>query len=719
MQEIKDIIWANKFTSDDEQLKQTAVILKALIEKEKELAKARDAANNDTDLKEYNTQLAVTQTKIRQLSGDTGNAAKSTSGLSDNLKSAGKALAAFGALNIMLNFAKEAAQAALQAEGIERAFAKLNRPDLLDKLRAATRGTVSDIVLMQNAVKANNFKIPLDALANMFAFAQQRAKDTGESVDFLVESAVLGISRQSIMIIDNLGISAAAVRDEMKKTGDFATAVSNIMAQEVAKQGEILDSASVKVDRYAAQWNNFKIGFGKMLIDMGVVLAQGLEKLDIGLTWFFKGTLPGDVVKNSGKRVGSQFLDGLYSSLQSAANKGDLLAKQMLENEALKQIEKERSKVTLDGLKQEKAMYEEMLGKQIIGSSKFLEIQKEIYRVQKQIDDATGKNAKENAKRDEEAALQKQRLARKNLEKVDVELSNVDVDNMPEGIKEKQLSKLREDAAEHHDKLEEAKTKKVEEEAEKRKQLYADIANTVKEIADNLLQLQISNIDKEISAQEAKVARAEELAKEGNISLLETEQARLDELQSKREKFAKAQAIINAAEFTSEMTVAIAKAAAQGGGLGALPLIAAVLVAVGGGIAQAQALKDAGFAEGGYTGDGGKYDVAGKVHKGEFVFDQETTRKHRGVFEALHKNKGLRPESLMAQLAGIQTPNFAGLLQSSNPKFDNKGVETRLDRIERAILGQEKSSMVIDERGIFASVQRLQFKHDRRNGKFN
>ena len=34
-----------------------------------------------------------------------------------------------------------------------------------------------------------------------------------------------------------------------------------------------------------------------------------------------------------------------------------------------------------------------------------------------------------------------------------------------------------------------------------------------------------------------------------------------------------------------------------------------------------------GFATGGYTGDGGKYDPAGIVHAGEFVFTQEETRK--------------------------------------------------------------------------------------------
>jgi|GEM_PF-2423879 len=37
------------------------------------------------------------------------------------------------------------------------------------------------------------------------------------------------------------------------------------------------------------------------------------------------------------------------------------------------------------------------------------------------------------------------------------------------------------------------------------------------------------------------------------------------------------------------------------------------------------------FATGGYTGDGGKYDPAGIVHKGEVVWSQDDVRKHGGV----------------------------------------------------------------------------------------
>lgn len=35
----------------------------------------------------------------------------------------------------------------------------------------------------------------------------------------------------------------------------------------------------------------------------------------------------------------------------------------------------------------------------------------------------------------------------------------------------------------------------------------------------------------------------------------------------------------------------------------------------------------AGYAGGGFTGEGNKYDIAGPVHKGEFVFNKEATKR--------------------------------------------------------------------------------------------
>ncbi|HBI2331925.1 TPA: hypothetical protein OXS04_003879, partial [Acinetobacter baumannii] len=60
----------------------------------------------------------------------------------------------------------------------------------------------------------------------------------------------------------------------------------------------------------------------------------------------------------------------------------------------------------------------------------------------------------------------------------------------------------------------------------------------------------------------------------------------------------------------------IAKAASVGFPAN-IPLIASAIAQGASIIANIRAIKDQGFADGGYTGSGGKYQPAGIVHKGE------------------------------------------------------------------------------------------------------
>ena len=84
--------------------------------------------------------------------------------------------------NEMANMIKQGVELARQGEGIRIAFERLGRGDILDGLREATHGTVTDLELMKAAVKFNDFKLPLDELGTMLAFAQQKAKDTGQAL---------------------------------------------------------------------------------------------------------------------------------------------------------------------------------------------------------------------------------------------------------------------------------------------------------------------------------------------------------------------------------------------------------------------------------------------------------------------------------------------------------------------------------------------------------
>ena len=156
----------------------------------------------------------------------------------------------------------ESAELAKQAEGVQIAFARLGRGDILDGLREATHGTVSDFELMKAAVKFNDFKLPLEELGSMLAFAQKKAKDTGQSVDYMVDSIVTGLGRKSLMILDNLGLSAAEIRDKMKETGDMTKAVGAIIREQMAKAGEYVDTTADKMNRAQAELNNAMLELG-------------------------------------------------------------------------------------------------------------------------------------------------------------------------------------------------------------------------------------------------------------------------------------------------------------------------------------------------------------------------------------------------------------------------------------------------------------------------
>lgn len=186
--------------------------------------------------------------------------------LPEHFKRLGAAIAAAFAVERITNFAVEAVNLAAKAEGIKRAFDKLNQPNLLDELRTATKGTVSDLQLMTTAVKASNFKLPLDQLARLLKFAQQRAIETGESIDYLVESIVLGISRKSIPILDNLGISATEVQAEFAKTGDMAVAVGNIIDKSMTDAGDATLTMAERQAQLRTSFENLKEDLGTLLI---------------------------------------------------------------------------------------------------------------------------------------------------------------------------------------------------------------------------------------------------------------------------------------------------------------------------------------------------------------------------------------------------------------------------------------------------------------------
>lgn len=106
---------------------------------------------------------------------------------------------AFGVREV-INFGFEISKLAGEAEGVRNAFIRLrNSSAILEQMKVATGNTVSELNLMKAAVQANNFQIPVENLAKLFQFATLRAQQTGQSVDYLVESIILGIGRKCLV----------------------------------------------------------------------------------------------------------------------------------------------------------------------------------------------------------------------------------------------------------------------------------------------------------------------------------------------------------------------------------------------------------------------------------------------------------------------------------------------------------------------------------------
>lgn len=262
-----------------------------------------DFSGNNRSLVGAIDQNKAKLTELDRKAADSKRALGETFGGVEKIKSgllsfAGAAGLAFGTAELV-SFTKDLVKLGGEAEGVQAAFDKIADANYLSKLRDSVHGTVSDLNLMKRAVQASNFDIPLSQLGSLFAFATKRAQDTGQSVDYLVDSIVLGIGRKSPLILDNLGISAVQLREkfhglavEERTVADIAQAVGEIAQAAMEKSGDILDTNAIKLQSLSAQWENFKM---QLATNEGFKNAASSEinELSDNLEVFFSTSLSG------------------------------------------------------------------------------------------------------------------------------------------------------------------------------------------------------------------------------------------------------------------------------------------------------------------------------------------------------------------------------------------------------------------------------------------
>jgi hypothetical protein len=223
-----------------------------------------------------NQKIQETENQLNRLSNagkkgfdDLGNKIKEADGSANTflgtLKKIGAAILAAFSIQMIISWAKEARELAARGEGIREAFAKLDNGKTLELLRKATRGATSDIDLMAAALRAKNFQIAPELLAKGLELAGKVSRQTGQDVTYLTDSFVNGLGRKSLLILDNLQISQIQLRAEIKKTGDFQSAVANVVNAKLQSMGEVSMTTADKMAQFATKIANIKEMVGQII----------------------------------------------------------------------------------------------------------------------------------------------------------------------------------------------------------------------------------------------------------------------------------------------------------------------------------------------------------------------------------------------------------------------------------------------------------------------
>lgn len=225
-----------------------------------------------SDVKLLNERIA----KYKQLKREVEEFNKRLQETEKTTKSVGNSFADLGniiqtalslaAVKQFVRLSLEMATLAGNIDGVSRAFGRLpNSILLLDSLRKSTHGTVDDLQLMQKALQANNFKIPLQQLGTLFEFAATKAQQTGQEVNHLVDYIVSGIGYRSIKRLDDLGFTANRLRDALggvslqaATTAQVMEAVGKLMNEDLQKTGGYAETAATKVEQLGVAWVKFK-----------------------------------------------------------------------------------------------------------------------------------------------------------------------------------------------------------------------------------------------------------------------------------------------------------------------------------------------------------------------------------------------------------------------------------------------------------------------------
>ncbi len=235
-------------------------------------------------------------TATDKASGVLSNISKQTQSFSSSIEDSFNALAKTSATvsaTIVATSALVLKTASDTANGldIERGFARNFGKDVvgnLDVLRDASKGTISDINLMQTANRAALLGIStnVDDLSALMVTARLRGKEMGLTTTQAFDDIVTGIGRGSPLILDNLGIKIPdAVKKQMESMDEaqkmqlllnFAMEDGATIAQQL---GGDIETPSDKIAQLSTIVKNAYNSMGKLLLPVVLRVIEAGNKL--------------------------------------------------------------------------------------------------------------------------------------------------------------------------------------------------------------------------------------------------------------------------------------------------------------------------------------------------------------------------------------------------------------------------------------------------------
>ena len=181
-------------------------------------------------------------------------------------------------------FAKEAGRFESVSDawnGMSKDFG-VGSEEIIKRVKEATRGTVSNMDIIQKAVKAGSL-IGKESMGDfgenftrMATLAKKASRATGQDVEFMFESLVTGVGRASPMILDNLGIvlkTGVVYNDYAETLGKTANELT-IVEQKTAILNAVLEQGEEK-------YRNVAVSSGGL---SGAIQKQNAEWADLKVT---------------------------------------------------------------------------------------------------------------------------------------------------------------------------------------------------------------------------------------------------------------------------------------------------------------------------------------------------------------------------------------------------------------------------------------------------